>query len=143
MRSRSRNTWVAFALAAVAAAPVVGTARYDTAVQTDAAKLKNPVAADAKSIGEGKKLYGAQCASCHGLAGKGDGKGGALLKPLPADFTDDTWKHGSGDGDIFVVIRDGIKQTGMRAFGGRLTTQEIWHLVNYLRTLGPKPAKAQ
>ena len=142
MRSRSRSALVASALAAMIAAPAAGAARVDANVQADAAKLKNPVAADAKSLGEGKRLYGAQCASCHGLTGKGDGKGGALLKPLPADFTDDVWKHGSGDGEIFVVIRDGVKQTGMRAFGGRITTQEIWHLVNYLRSLGPKPAKS-
>lgn len=142
MRSRSRGVLVASVLAAVIAAPVVGAARYDANVQTDAAKLKNPIAADAKSLAVGKKLYGTQCASCHGLEGKGDGKGGALLKPLPADFTDDAWKHGSGDDEIFTLIRDGIKQTGMRAFGGRITTQEIWHLVNFLRSLGPKPAKS-
>ena len=56
----------------------------------DAAKMKNPVAASPASIAAGKKLYDAQCASCHGTSGKGDGKAGALLKPLPSDLTDAT-----------------------------------------------------
>jgi len=105
----------------------------------DAAKLKNPVPANAASVAAGRKLYDAQCASCHGAAGKGDGKGGAQLKPAPSDFTDASWKHGSSDGEIFTLIREGAKQTGMRGYGGRVAPQDIWHLVNYLRTLGPKP----
>ena len=109
----------------------------------DAAKLKNPVAANAASLAAGKKLYDAQCASCHGATGKGDGKGGELLKPKPSDMTDAEWKHGSTDGEIFTVIRDGSKQTGMRAYGSRIPTNDIWNLVNYVRTLGPKTAKFQ
>jgi high-affinity iron transporter len=114
-----------------------------THVHPDAAKLKNPVAANAASLAAGKKLYDAQCASCHGTTGKGDGKAGALLKPLPSDFTDATWKHGQSDGEIFTVIRDGAKQTGMRAYGSRLPVNDLWNLVNYVRSLAPKAAKSQ
>ena len=109
----------------------------------DAAKMKNPVAATPASIAAGKKLYDAQCASCHGTAGKGDGKAGALLKPLPSDLTDGDWKHGQTDGEIFTVIRDGARQTGMRAYGSRIPTNDIWNLVNFVRTLGPKTTKSQ
>ena len=107
----------------------------------DAAKMKNPVASSAASIAAGKKLYDAQCASCHGSAGKGDGKAGALLKPLPSDLSDTDWKHGSTDGEIFTVIRDGARQTGMRAYGSRIPANDIWNLVNYVRSLSPKTTK--
>jgi mono/diheme cytochrome c family protein len=106
------------------------------------AAMKNPVAANASSIAAGKKLYDTQCASCHGPTGKGDGKGGALLKPTPADFTDEEWKHGATDGDLFTTIRDGVKQTGMAAYGSRIPARDIWNLVNYLRTLGPTPPRS-
>lgn len=101
----------------------------------DAAKLKNPIAANATSIAEGRQLFAKQCASCHGASGKGDGKSGATLKPKPADLTDETWKHGSTDGEIFTIIRDGVPKTGMKGFAGRMTTREMWNIVNYLRTL--------
>ncbi len=108
----------------------------------EAAKMKNPVAAAPASLAAGKKLYDTQCASCHGTAGKGDGKGGAMLTPKPSDLTDADWKHGSTDGEIFLVIRDGAKQTGMRGYGSRIPAQDIWNIVNYVKSLNPKTAKS-
>ena len=102
-----------------------------------AAKLKNPVAANAGSIAAGKKLYENQCAGCHGDAGKGDGAMGEELNPKPADLTDADWKHGSADGEIFTVIHDGVKNTGMRPFARKMTAHQIWDVVNYLRSIGP------
>ena len=102
----------------------------------DAAKMKNPVASSAASIAAGKKLYDAQCASCHGSTGKGDGKAGALLKPLPSDLSDAEWKHGSTDGEIFTVIRDGTS-ADMESYAERIGETDMWHLVNYIRTIGP------
>ena len=63
------------------------------------------------------------------------------LHPKPANLTDADWKHGSSDGEIFVVIRDGVKNTGMKAFGKKLTTHQIWDVVNYVQEhrSGPKP----
>ena len=97
----------------------------------------NPVAADENSLAAGKKLYGSNCASCHGETGQGDGRAGKTLTPAPANLVDETWLHGASDGEIFVVIRDGVKQTGMKAFGSRMTTHQMWDVVNYLRSIGP------
>ena len=105
----------------------------------DAEKLKNPVAGDAASIEEGKKLYGRHCASCHGATGKGDG-GMALSGGTPANLTDETWDHGSSDGEIFVVIRDGTS-ADMESYKEKLTEKQMWHLVNFIRSIGPKQAK--
>ena len=141
MRVVSRTVWFAPAVAVLA---LGGFTIAAAAQQKPAANAtKNPVAASPSSIATGKKLYDSQCASCHGTAGKGDGKAGALLKPTPSDLTDGDWKHGQTDGDIFTVIRDGAKQTGMRAYGSRIPTNDIWNLVNFVRTLGPKTAKSQ
>ena len=105
----------------------------------EAQKLKNPLPADAPSIEEGRKLYLRNCASCHGPSGKGDGSM-ALAGGTPANLTDDTWDHGSSDGEIFVVIRDGIS-SDMEPYKDRLTEKQMWQLVNYLRSLGPKTEK--
>ena len=98
-------------------------------------QTKNPVAASAESVASGGKLYGRYCAACHGKEGNGDGLGGAKLDPKPSNLTDGEWKHGSTDGEIFMVIHDGAKNTGMKAFGSRMTEHELWDLVNYIRTL--------
>jgi mono/diheme cytochrome c family protein len=103
-----------------------------------AAKLKNAVPASAESIAAGQTLYEKQCAGCHGDTAKGDGTMGAELTPKPSNLADADWKHGSTDGEIFVVIRDGVKSTGMKAFSRKMTTHQIWDVVNYLRSLGPK-----
>ena len=107
----------------------------------EAAKMANPVASDAASIAAGKKGFADYCAACHGDTGKGDGAMAAFTgDPPPSDLTDAEWKHGSSDGEIFVVIRDGIDGTGMKDFKDMKPT-EIWHIVNFVKTLSPKPAK--
>ena len=102
-----------------------------------AAKLKNPVPANAASIASGKQLYDKHCAGCHGDTGKGDGAMGEELNPKPANLVDADWKHGSTDGEIFVVIRDGVKNSGMKGFGKKLTAHQMWDIVNYVRSIGP------
>jgi mono/diheme cytochrome c family protein len=105
--------------------------------------MKNPTKPTGDSLAAGKKAYDAQCASCHGGTGKGDGKmAAAITGPKPSDLTDASWKHGQSDGEIFVLIRDGAKGTGMRGYGTRMKADDIWNVVNYLRTLAPKPAKS-
>lgn len=102
-----------------------------------AQKLKNPVPSDAASIEAGKALYKRYCAPCHGPNAKGDG-GMALSGGTPSDLTDETWDYGSTDGEIFVSIRDGVS-ADMLAYKEKLNEKQIWQIVNFLRSLGPKP----
>jgi high-affinity iron transporter len=103
----------------------------------EAAKLMNPVPANAASVAAGQQIYNKQCAGCHGDTGKGDGAMGEELNPKPSNLADADWKHGSTDGEIFTLIRDGSQKTGMKAFKAKLTTHQIWDVVNYVRSLGP------
>lgn len=108
----------------------------------DAKKLKNPAAANAQSIQAGQMIFQKSCAVCHGPMGKGDGAIVASLKPeatKPANVADAKWDHGSTDGEIFVVIRDGIgPKFEMKGQKGKLTDPEMWNVVNYIRSLAPK-----
>ncbi len=105
----------------------------------EARKLKNPEPNNVESVEAGKKLYQRFCASCHGPQGKGDGSL-ALAGGTPSDLTDETWDFGSTDGEIFVSIRDGVS-ADMLAYKDKLTEKQIWQLVSFIRSIGPKPAK--
>lgn len=118
--------------------------QHDAGAHTHAAAaaVKNPVKSTPASIAEGKKLYDTQCVTCHGVSGLGDGKMAAAMNPpKPSDLTDASWKHGSSDGEIFTLIRDGAKGTGMRGYGARMKPDDMWNVVNYLRTLAQPTAK--
>jgi mono/diheme cytochrome c family protein len=98
----------------------------------EAAKIRNPVARTAESIAAGKRSYQRLCAKCHGPEGKGDGT--ATTKTEPSDLTGTKWDYGSSDGEIFSVVHDGIT-VDMEPYSSRISDQDIWNLVNYLRTL--------
>jgi mono/diheme cytochrome c family protein len=73
---------------------------------------------------------------CHGSDAKGDGPQ-APKDTHPADLTDDKWDRGSTDGEIYEVIRNGAGPNfDMKGFRSKLTSQEMWSLVNYLRSIG-------
>jgi cbb3-type cytochrome c oxidase subunit III len=107
----------------------------------EAQKLKNPETKTTESIASGKKLYQLHCASCHGPNGKGDGSL-ALAGGTPSDLTDDTWDYGSTEGEIFVVIRDGVS-TDMLAYKEKLNEKQIWQIVNFIRSIGPNQGKEE
>jgi copper transport protein len=102
-----------------------------------AAALKNPVTASAESIAAGKQTYQRRCASCHGTTGEGS-LGNDLIGPAP-NLVDATWDHGSTDGEIFTNIKNGIGPDFMMVpWKDELKNEEIWNVVNYLRSLAMK-----
>lgn len=123
--------------ALVLAVAVAAHVEAQTTPRTTAAKMKNPVTADAASITSGQQLYAKQCRMCHGATGKADT---AAAKAMGAsDLTDATWSRGSSDGELFVVIQEGAgPDYKMKGFKGRQSEQDTWHVVNYLRSLAGK-----
>jgi mono/diheme cytochrome c family protein len=101
-----------------------------------AAKMKNPVAANAASLATGQQLYQKYCRFCHGATGAADSPS-APKDMKPSNLTDAAWDRGSSDGEIFVVIQEGAgPEFKMKGLKGKLSDQDTWHLVNYVRSLG-------
>ena len=85
---------------------------------------------------DAKANWANNCVQCHGAAGKGDTKMGKMLNA--ADLTDPKKQSSFTDAQAAAAIKDGIKQNGkttMKAFGGKLTDDEIKALVAYVRSL--------
>jgi putative copper resistance protein D len=93
----------------------------------------------ASSIVDGARLYGEHCAPCHGATGAGDGPAGQGLPRRPADLNaPHTAQHTAGD--LFWWLSHGIPRGGMPGFGERLTEDQRWDLVNFVRALGARAA---
>jgi mono/diheme cytochrome c family protein len=95
---------------------------------------KNPIESNPASIAEGKQLYGAtDCALCHGKTG--DGKG-VEAKDINMNLHD--WRKPESlahftDGELSYLILKGKGR--MPAYDGRETSEQVWGLVNYIRSM--------
>jgi mono/diheme cytochrome c family protein len=118
--------------------PVPGTANL-VADQAAAEKLKNPVAADAKSVETGRQLFQIYCVPCHGKEGHGDGYVGAKLALQPYNLSAQQTRERS-DGFIFGYMTFG--GAVMPIYANDLSPAERWHVVNYVRKViqSTKPA---
>lgn len=89
----------------------------------------------APDLAQARTLYAAQCASCHGDAGAGDGPAAAALTPKPANFTDPTARDGLSPYRVFNTTTFGVAGTSMRAFS-ELSDKQRWDLAFYVMALG-------
>jgi mono/diheme cytochrome c family protein len=101
----------------------------------EARALKSPLPESPEVVAQGKIIYEGKgtCFNCHGMKGRGDGPGGSTLNPSPRNFRHRGMWHHRSEGEIFWVIKHGIEGTGMIPFGGLLSDEEIWTVIQYER----------
>jgi mono/diheme cytochrome c family protein len=103
----------------------------------EARRVKNPIAPNGDNLAAAHAIYIDKCASCHGDKGAGDGPEAEMYDPAPAKFDDAHMMREMTDGEIFWKMTEGRKP--MPSFKKELTDEQRWQLVNFLRTLAPKP----
>jgi mono/diheme cytochrome c family protein len=103
------------------------------------AREPNPVKPTPESIAEGQKLYSYDCAQCHGPAGDGKTEVAKNLK-IP-DLADPAFLKNRTDGELFYIIKNG--RGSMPPEGNRVTPEQLWNLVNYIRSLARKQPPAE
>lgn len=110
-------------------------ARHHAEIPAEYAGMTNPVPADGDSLERGAALYAANCASCHGDGGMGDGPAGSALDPAPAPVA-----HSSQmmtDDYLFWRISEGGAVFGTSMPPWKVLDEEArWDMVNYMRALG-------
>ncbi len=116
--------------------PAKATPEYKIPPQ-DAARV-NPVKPTEESLAKGKKMYLIDCAMCHGDKGDGKGDMASDIKNV-TDFTNPDALKNRTDGELFYIIRKG-KGDNMPPEGDRAKDDDIWNMVNYIRSLAKKQA---
>ena len=96
----------------------------------------SPTEFAATAIAHGARLFAADCAVCHGVEARGDGPAARSLPLPPADLTANHFRA-HNDGELYWFISHGFTapdgETAMAGFSGVLSSEAIWHLIDYLR----------
>ena len=100
--------------------------------------LPAETANSADNIEDGHTSYGSSCAGCHGYDGRTTTKLGHSLYPEAPSLAAEHVQRYS-DAELFVIIRGGIRLSGMPGFGNNQPNDQIWNLVHYVRTLPNAP----
>jgi len=106
-------------------------------IDTKYAKVRNPLATSDATLREGKGLYEKNCVTCHGTSGHGDGPASKGLNPAPADLTAAIRMPIASDAYLDWTISEGgvPVHSAMPPYKTTLSSDEIWKVVLYLRTL--------
>jgi mono/diheme cytochrome c family protein len=104
---------------------------------------QDPLELTRQNLRSGMAHFADHCASCHGNDGSGDTEMGRGLYPRPPDMRKDATQALS-DGDLYYIIENGVRLTGMPAWGNGTPEGELasWHLVQFVRHL-PKVTEGE
>jgi mono/diheme cytochrome c family protein len=106
----------------------------DRAVARRAPKAPNPLKPGPEVFRAGLAHYKAMCVTCHGAPGVDPSEAGGGLNPPAPDLTLGRVQKRS-DGELFWLVQNGVRMTGMPAFGPTHKDEEIWKIVAFLRRL--------
>lgn len=123
--------FLVFIMVAIAGGIIVY-ALSDWSAPAKAKAMPNPIPATPQAIGAGMSVYMDRCQNCHGEDGNGKGERADKLSIQPSDFTDAHAMSAQTDGELFWKISEGHRP--MPAFKKKLSEQERWQLVDYIRT---------
>lgn len=130
--------WLALAAALILATVAMFNAFAGWTVPDSARKMQNPYPANAEALQEADAIYTKRCKECHGVNGDGTGEKADQLSAMPSDFTDAREMSRATDGELFWKITHGRRP--MPAFKDKLTDQQRWEMVDYIRTFAKKAA---
>ncbi len=105
-------------------------------IPSGARNAKNPVPSTPEALADARAHFADHCAICHANDGSGNTPIGRNLYP-PAPDMREAWTQSLSDGEIFYIIHNGIRFTGMPAWGGEDPTEDrdSWKLVHFIHHL--------
>jgi mono/diheme cytochrome c family protein len=104
------------------------------AIPSEARDARNPIPPGPPALAAGLSHFADHCASCHANDGSGQTAIGRNLYPRAPDMRRPATQELT-DGELFYIIENGVRLTGMPAWGGPGTAEGSWHLVHFIRHL--------
>ena len=125
-------------------------AAKDVAIPLEAGKKKNPLPDTDEVVSQGQELFLGSCAQCHAADGRADTSLGRTMAPPAMDLTSSHVQHWS-DAELFWIIQNGVRLTGMPAWHSSISENGTWKLARFIHhlphldatsTTTPSPAQA-
>lgn len=113
----------------------------DVAIPVEARRAKNPVPPGPEAVKDGQQVYSQSCALCHGTDGHGNTNLGRAMYPPATDLTSPFVQHWT-DAELFWIIQNGIRLTGMPSWKSTIPATDSWKLVQFIRALPGIEAQA-
>lgn len=129
----------------------VADAAKDVAIPLEAGKKKNPLPDTDEVVSQGQEVFLGSCAQCHGADGRGDTSIGRSMNPPAMNMSSSHVQHWS-DSELFWIIQNGVRLTGMPAWQSSISDTDTWKLAHFIHNLprldaasafGTGPSQAQ
>jgi len=112
----------------------IANAAKDIVIPIQAKSLKDPLHADQQTVGQGRRIYLQFCALCHGPDGHGQTTLGQGMYPPAMDLTSPHVQHWE-DSEMFWIIQNGVRMTGMASWKSAISAEDTWKLVIFVHQL--------
>lgn len=139
MKIISVGLFVLFALILSNSGASLAAERKTPSAPEDILKMKNPVTLTPEVLLEAAIIYKDKCIKCHGTNGNGKGSGTKGMDVKPRDYTDKSVMEKIPDGQLFWITLNGSdpETTEMEGYKKKLTEEQVWKLVHYVRSFAP------
>ncbi len=109
-------------------------AAKDVAIPLEAGKKSNPLPEASEVVSQGQEVFLGSCAQCHGVDGRGDSDLGHSMTPPAMDLSSSHVQHWS-DAELFWIVQNGVRLTGMPAWHSSISENDTWKLARFIHKL--------
>jgi mono/diheme cytochrome c family protein len=109
-------------------------AAKDVTIPLEAGKMKNPLPETEEVLSQGQEVFLGSCAQCHGADARGDTDIGRHMDPPAMDLSSAHVQHWS-DAELFWIIQNGVRLTGMPSWRSSISANDTWKLARFIHHL--------
>lgn len=109
-------------------------AAKDVTIPLEAGKKNNPLPETDEVVSQGQEVFLGSCAQCHGADGRGDGEIGRNMAPPAMDLSSSHVQHWT-DAELFWIIQNGVRLTGMPAWKSSISENDTWKVARFIHKL--------